>query len=454
MATQPPLQPQTSKPAPELHKAGRLLLRLFLMIILPLVVLGVGIKTSMQLIETGPKANRQPKTHNARRVEVRPIEVTSTSALVQAMGVVQPARLITLQPQVGGKILSVSENFVPGGHFSAGAVLLKIDPADYELAIRQYDSALAKAKANLQIELGNQAVARREFELLGKDLTGAEKDLVLRKPQLEIVQAEIASTQSQLDNARLDLKRTTVTAPFNAVITDRSADLGAKVDTGTALATLVGTDEYWVEVSVPVNQLKWIEIPQDDNGEGSAVRIYNEAAWGADVCREGRVIRLDSQLESEGRMARLLVSVDDPLDFQAPAAQRHPLLIDSYVRVEIDGKALGDVAVVDRALLHDGDNIWIMDGNNQLEIRPLDVIYRGKNEVYVKDGLAAGELAVTSDISSVVAGMPLRADDNVPEAMDAETVQNEAMPSENPPAMQVAPEGTPAPATKPEAAKS
>ena len=182
--------------------------------------------------------------------------------------------------------------------------------------MRQLTTDVAKAESDLQLEQGNQLVAQKEYKLLGETVSDVEKALMLRRPQLENLRATLEAAQAKLEQARVDLARTQIKAPFNAVVQARSADVGARASESTVLATLVGTDAYWVEVSVPVSQLRWIRIPQTDGDQGALVRVYDSAAWGDGVFRQGRVVRLEADLEEQGRMARLLVRVEDPLSLQ------------------------------------------------------------------------------------------------------------------------------------------
>jgi len=379
-------------------------------IALPVVVLFIGGKAALNLIDTSPKAQRKnSNSRNARLVEVEPACLSKETTLIQAMGTVKPARKIRFQPRVSGEVIEVSPELLPGGVFRAGEMVLRIDPTDYELIVRQRTGEVAHAQSNHQLELGSQSIAQSEYELLGESILEEDRDLVLRKPQLKAVEAALDIARAALEKARLDLDRTRVRAPFNALVQSREVNLGAQVTTATPLATLVGTDHYWVELSLPVNQLKWVRIPRNaDHETGSRVRVFNEAAWGAGVWRSGRVIRLAGDLEEEGRMARLIVSVPDPLCLLEENQGAPTLLIDSYVRVEIEGLELGDVVAVRRGLLRDGDRIWILDADNRLEIRPVTVAYRGRERVFVSVGLAAGDRIVTTDLSAPVPGMPLR----------------------------------------------
>ncbi len=158
---------------------------------------------------------------------------------------------------------------------------------------------------------------------------------------------------------------------------------------------------------VPMIQLSWVDIPYSHEQMGSAVRIYNSAVWGDGIYREGRVIRLLGQLEEKGMMARLLVSVKDPLHFKRPDSLP-PLLIGSYVRVEIIGRQMDNVISLSRAFLREGGRVWIMDENDQLEIRQVKIAYSNRETVFITEGLQSGERVVTTMISTPVDGLPLR----------------------------------------------
>lgn len=386
----------------------RLLLGTGLKVLLPIAILIGGGGLALGLIETGPKAQRQAPARQAKLVEITPVSLGSTRVTIHAMGTVKADRQVELRPQVSGQIAWVGDEFVPGGILRKGEPLLKIDPRDYELVVRQRAADVATAQSNLTIEKGQQSIAQREFELLGETIRPGDRDLVLRRPQLASVEAAVETAKSALERAKLDLARTHVTAPFNAVIQSRDVNLGTQVSTSTALTTLVGTDSYLIETAVPVDQLKWLRIPQKAGEAGSAVRIFNEAAWGPDVYRNGRIIRLASQLESEGRMAQLLVAVTDPLALEDENAGKPVLLIGTYVRTEIEGAEVGPVAIIERNLLRDGGNLWMMAPDNTLEIRAASILFKGRDTVLVDKGVAAGERIVVTPLAAPVNGMALR----------------------------------------------
>lgn len=375
---------------------------------LPLLVLLIALVLAVVLVQTAPKATRDPVPSQARLVEVRPVTVSDVVTEIEAMGTVIPALEVVLHPQVSGEVLSISDELVPGGRFRKGDELLRIDPADYELAVRQRDSERAQAQSNVSIERGQQVIARREFELLGEPTGGDDSALMLRRPQLAAVQASLAMAEAALERARLDLSRTRIRAPFNAIVQSREVNTGARVTPVSTLATLVGTDRYWLELAVPVDQLRWLQIPGVTGSTGSAVRIYNETAWGAERFRRGRVIRLAGDLEPESRMARVLVAVDDPLALQTDAGAVPVLLLNSYARAIIEGQTLSGVVRLDRSLLRDQDRVWVLGEDGRLQIRRVTVAFRGLDSVLVSAGLSAGDQVVVTDLTVPVDGMPLR----------------------------------------------
>jgi len=376
--------------------------------LLPIAVLAAAGLVAYLLLTTRPQAARKSVAREARLVEIEIAKHARYDTVVEAMGTVIASRRVDLRPQVAGAVVAVSPELEPGGRFRSGDELLRIDPSDYQLVARQRAAELADTEAQLALEMGNQEVARRESEMFGDLIARGRKDLVLRKPQLDTAKARVAAARAALDAAELDQERTTVRAPFDAVVEARTAILGSRVDATSVLATLVGTDEFWIEVAVASRELRWLAIPQQPGDLGSLARVADEAAWGPGVTREGRVVRRYPDLEEEGRMARLLVAIADPLPQNGAEVVGRALLLGSFVRVVIAGRVI-DGVVVDRSHLRDGDNVWLMDDSGALEIRPVQVSYRGREEVVVSAGLQGGERVVASDLAAPVAGMPLRA---------------------------------------------
>lgn len=375
-----------------------------LRLLLPVAVVAIGAVIAVWLLQSGPKAKPRERVRNAVAVDVRPIAFGAQATTISIMGTVMAKDEVVLKPEVSGRIISISEKLIPGEHFIRGETLLTIEPSDYQLAVQQLSSEVARAEADLRVELGRQRVALKEYELLGETVSNEERDLMLRVPQLEDSKASLEEAKTRLEKARLDLERTTVKAPFNSVLITREVNLGSSVTPSTTLATLVGNDTYWVEAPIAASRLKWIKVGQ----QGSAVRIYDTAAWGPDRYREGRITGMAAAVEAQGRMVELLIDVADPLALAEHSKGQPKLLLGSYVRVDIAGATLPRAAMIERDLIRDGDRVWIMDDQGNLDIRPVEIAFRARDHVLVTAGISAGEKLITSNLPSPVQGMALR----------------------------------------------
>jgi RND family efflux transporter MFP subunit len=380
--------------------------------LLPLLVLVLAGGIAFSIVTTTPQPERQSKSRHSRLVETIDIALTRETLTIEAWGHVQPAQQITLRPQVSGAIIAVNPELVPGGRFSKHDTILRLDPSDYALAVRQRQTDLAKARAELVLEEGNQVVAQQEFALLGESIKEQEKALVLRLPQLNEMQADVDAAVAALQTAKLALTRTVIKAPFDATVLRRHVDIGTYVTPTSDLVTLAGTQVYWVELAIPMAQLQWITIPFTPREAGSPVKLYQDAVWGKEKFRVGRVIRLLTDLEPEGRMARLLVAIEDPLNLEEPHLNRPPLLLGSYLRAEIQGQEIEQLARIDRRWVRDRDTVWLMNDDDTLEIRPVHVAYRDRYVVFISEGLKTGDRLIVTDMGSPAEGMPLRTDNS------------------------------------------
>ncbi|BES70597.1 hypothetical protein RE428_16150 [Marinobacter nanhaiticus D15-8W] len=373
-----------------------------------LIVLVLGGGIAWLFLGTADDAGRQqPAERSKRLVEVQVAERQPHTVTVTAWGQVTPSRSLNLTPRVSGRVTELARDFEAGSVLAAGEQLLQLDAQDYELSLTRARSALTQAQADLTLEQGQQAVAQREYELLGEDVSDAERALILRRPQLDTARAVVASAEADLADARLDLQRTEIQTPFEALVLSRDVAEGAEVSTSTTLAELVGVKTWWVELSVPVNALKWLSFP-GQGSEGSTVTLRYESVWPSHVTRQGRVVRLLGQLEEGGRMAQVLVAVDDPLA-RLPGNEDQPrLLLGAYIRGEIQGRTIEGAVALQPEWIHANNTVWLMDENDGLAMRKVDIAYRDAERVLVTEGIEDGDRIVTSQISVVTEGMPLR----------------------------------------------
>ena len=351
-----------------------------------------------------PSVERSPPSPRVAVVDVMVAQPEEQVALVTGTGSVQAAQQVQVLPQVSGKVVFQSDEVLPGGRLAKGDVLVRIDARDFQLAVRQQESQVEQAELNLQLELGRQTIAAREWELLGDGRPAEDVPLALRRPQLANAERAVEAARSGLDQAKLALERTSLRAPFNALITAESVDLGQVVGPLTAVATLVGTDAFWIQVSIPVDDLAQISFPTGGDGVGSKARVVQRLR-GDDIVRDGSVLRLAGALDPQTRTAQVLIEVRRPLD---PLDGGLPLLPGAYVEVEIAGKTLEDTVQIPREALYGGSHVWTVTDEESLSKREVQIAWRADDTVIVDDGLVRGDRVVVSPLSLPIDGMPVR----------------------------------------------
>ena len=381
-----------------------------LKVVLPLLVIGLALLGAQALLFLGPTVPKTAREVKPTFVEVLTAQIRDERAVIAAYGTVNNHQRLIVQPEVGGRVVKLNPRLVIGETLDKDAALLQIDPRDYQVAVNDQRAALAKAEFDLKMELGNQAVAKREWSLLNPspgEINALSRQLALRRPHLKEKRVALAASRSRLRKAQLDLRRTVLRAPFNALVLKESVEIGQLINPQSAVATLVGTDEFRVQVSVPIKQLEWIVFPGAGHPQGSPVRVIRERGNGEPVVRQGTVVELLGDVTENGRMAQVLVAIADPLELEKPAQDRRPLLLGEYVRVEIEGPVLRDVIVLPRNAIREGTRVWVKNADNQLEVRPVEVVLSRKDTVLISQGLQDGEAIITSQVPAAIPGLPL-----------------------------------------------
>jgi RND family efflux transporter MFP subunit len=372
-----------------------------------IIILVIAAIITAVVFFTEPTAKRGGATKKtAMLVDVIGVEHGDFQPVIVATGTVQASEDIMLSPRVSGEIIDRSKNFIPGGFVQKGEFLLQIDSADYKNALLLRQSDLRLAQADLNMEMGRQDVAQKDYQLIGDSLSRENKALVLRQPQLQSAQANVEAAQAAVEQAELNLQRSTVRAPFDAHIISRNANIGSQVAPGTPLGRLVGMDEYWVVVTVPLAKLPWLEFSENKN-LGSEVKIRNRTAWADDFYRKGFLYKKIGALENQTRLARVIVSVPDPLAYESESDTVPLLMIGSFVETAIKGKLIPDVIRLNRDYLRQDETVWVMK-DGKLRIREVDIILEDANFAYIKRGLDKDDKVVTTNLSTVVEGAGLR----------------------------------------------
>ena len=375
----------------------------FFKLTIPLVLLAGAAALTHQLFLTAPVAERQSRPRVPRLVEVIEVSLADQGPRVEAWGEVTAARTLVVRPETQGQIIELSSSLTPGGLVREGEILIRMDDREQRFALAQAEAEMRQIEARIAIEQGQQERAKRDLARLSDTLTDSQRLLVLRAPQMAELQGELAAAEAIRDRALVALSSTSIKAPFDALVLDEEVATGTMLTMGAVSANLVAADRFYVMVAVPVSALDWI-----DTSAGGTLRLTQPGVWPEGAYREGRIERLGAGLSQAGRMAELVVAVDDPLA-RLPENQGKPrLLLGSFLQAVGEGRSVGNAFVLDRAHLRDHDKVWVMTEDSTLEVRQVEIAWRGAGEVLISGGLTAGERIITTPLAVVAPGMKLR----------------------------------------------
>ncbi len=379
------------------------LIRKFLPILLIIGALGGG----YILISSKPTPQRKAAPKIIPQVQAMKIEVGSIPIIIDTIGTIVASQEIDITSKVSGTVESLTTGFQPGSVIKKDDILLQLDKVDYEVALKKVQANLAKSKADYQLEQGQQSIAQSEYnkikeimpEVLSSDIN---TNLTLRKPQLEQAKANMAISQADLDDAKLDLAHTTIKAPFDALITSRSVSTGQHISTNQVLGHLVAIDEYWVDVTLAVETLYNNKILSHD-AKGLPVTVVTKAneEW------KGELIQTVNVLTSGSRMGKLLVSVDDPLSLEQNKGKT-PLLMGDQVQILLETGIFDNTIAVPRASVKNGDTLWLIE-DNKLKSVKVNILWKDSNLSYIDaTNIPKTSSILVSDLTNPVENLEVR----------------------------------------------
>ena len=429
------------------------------LLFLPPILAGVFMvwwfASQRQLPQTLPPAE---EVRNVRIIEVAPVDVVP---MVSGYGTVQPGKTWKAVVQAAGEIEYVHPDLKRGAILPAGTEIVRISPRDYELALAQAEANIERADAQLaELDVSSQNLAstleierevlkirerelerRRKLQATGaasptaldqetRDTLAQRKKVLDLENNLKLIPSQRAALEQQkklnelqLDQARLNLERTCITLPFDARISEVSAEVAQYAQAGSTLAIADGIETAEVEAQVPLGQFSALTQAAAGNGHGVVAGVSPETisriieslgfkatirldAGGRSIIWPARFARISDTVDLKTRSVGIIVTSEGSWAEAVPG-ERPPLSKGLFVEVEIRANPLAGQIVVPRAAVHDG-KVYIADREDRLEVRPVRTGLSQAGLVIVDEGLAAGDRVVVSDLLPAIPGMKLR----------------------------------------------
>ncbi len=384
-----------------------------LKIVLPVLIVLAGVLGSLALVRTKRPVETERPVARLPLVRVVTVEPRDVRLDVTAQGTVLPRTETTLAAEVAGRVVAVAPGFEVGGFVVRGEALVSLDRRAYELARKRAEARVVQARLRLVQQEAEGRVAAEEWgELAGDRAVADEADpLVLRQPQIAEARAALAAAEAEVEMARLDLEHCSVRAPFAGRVSDKEVDLGRYLTPGQTVATVAAIDYAEVRLPVADHRLAHLDLPlayRDSEAPDTGPEAVLSARFaGRDHVWRGRIVRTEGEIDPRSRMIHLVARVADPYG-RGVEEGRPPLTVGLFVEAVIAGRILSRAVVLPRPALRGDGRVLVVDGEDRLRYRAVEVVRLEGERVVLGGGLSAGERVCVSPLDVVVEGMRVR----------------------------------------------
>ena len=376
-------------------------------VVAPVLVLAGSVFMVQMLSAAKPAPEKKEESQRLISLYVDEVQADNVVVSIHTQGEVRPKTEIDLVPQVSGRVVAIADVFAEGAEFAANTLLLKIDDTDYKFAVIRAEAKVAEAQTMLEKELANKK--NKDEQWKGKKNRNDASPYALNQPQVAEAKAKLRAANADLAAAEVNLSRTEIKVPFHGRVREKSIGVGQYVTAGTSLGRVFSTDI--VEVRLPLTdiQLAELQLPMGFMASESnapqvkfTARVGNKShAW------HGKIVRTNASVDQQTRMIYAVAEVQDP--YGAGADGMTPIAVGMFVRAEIEGVSSQAALVLPRLALRNNNTVYVVNDENRLEIRTVDILSTSPDTVFVSTGLVAGDKVVTSTIPTAVDGMEVRA---------------------------------------------
>ena len=405
-------------------------------------VIFIALVLAVVLVILRPKAERQVPVDKGLLVEVLPAKAENINMVVESFGTVSPRESLKLVAQVRGPIVAIDPAFKEGSFVQKNTRLIQIDPRTYRLEVERRNVQIKQAEAELK-RLAQEVInLQARVKIAGSDVKLAEneylrlKKLIDRKvisqsqldkaeqaylasqerlqalnnqlalvdPQKEQLIAARDMTRVMYQEARLDLERSSIVAPFEGWVLEKAIEVGQHVSPGQQLGKIYSAGQLDIEVRIPSKDLKWF---LDDMGiEAPILADIVFKHGGSENIWSGRVARIKAMMDQRTRTLPMVIEVDETriTSRQKNAFRLRPGM---FVTVRIKGKEIQNVFVLPRYLVYPGDVVYTAK-DDTLKSNSVKILRGYGDTVIIGEGLSEGELIVKSPLSSPSEGMRVR----------------------------------------------
>lgn len=323
-------------------------------IAIPLAILAVGVGSFAMLAVEIDEEKSPPVPPQVIQTRVKELEVLDYDVVVKTHGIVQAHNDVRLSAEVSGQIVRIAPNFEVGSYFSAGDVLVEIDPRDYETAAKVAEAQQLGAKAALQLAIQDQ-----ERKLKLSDRIAISDAEVNQATAIRLqAEAELDAAIARVEQAKRNLDRTKIRAPLDGRVRRKTVGLGETIDQGALLGEVFAIDFAEVRLPIAARELSFLNLPEMTTDAPIDVVLRDGITGDTTFSWKAQIVRTEGTLDENSFELFAIARVKDPFGRQ----NRQPSLrIGQPVTATIHGKVLDDVIAIPRAAVRQLDQIFLVN---------------------------------------------------------------------------------------------
>lgn len=277
-------------------------------------------------------------------VEIASLQQQNFATWIDSYGTAESLTRTQLAAEVSGKVIRVSPNIRSGGSFSQGDVLVYLDDRNFRVAVDVAASVVADAQVRYLQEVAQADLAAQEWN--ERPNNDAAQLLALRKPQVAAAKAALQASKARLTNARLDLERTQISAPFDGKVLQQMVDIGQVVNSTQTIADIYSTDVVEIRLPVKISDLQHLMIPENSSATQVRPKVLLSAEFGSRTYQwQGEIVRSEGAFDPATRMLYVVAQINDPF---IRNEQRPAIRIGQFLSAKIEGRLLKEVYVIPR----------------------------------------------------------------------------------------------------------
>ena len=363
----------------------------------PIVIITIAILFVFLLIISKENVVPVNEKYIPPLVEVQNVVNSNFNINLYSQGTVKPVQDITLSSEIIGKVEWVSEKLLIGSKFFKNDTLVIFDKRDLELALIIAESNLSQAKLNYEREFAEYELANEEWYEIGD---GDGSNLTLRKPQFKRAKALLASVEAAYEQAERNLEKCYIKAPFNGIVKNKYIDIGSIAAPGTPLAQIFSID--FIEIELPIDNEETKFLFKDEVKKNKVILSNNSS--GQNIKWIGEITRISEQINDQTRMQSLYAKIENPYE------QQNKLKVGLFVKAQLIGKKINNAVKIPRNIIKD-DYIWLVNDENKLERKKINIDYYDQDNAIVTNTLIDGQKILITRLSNLIEEMEVRIKD-------------------------------------------